>query len=181
MTLPKICLTGVESTGKSMLAPHLAKTFGGVVVDEFGRSYAEHHGTDFSVQSLIAIADGQIAACAAATALAPRLIIEDTDIVMTCAWAEMLFGGVHPYLHAIPASADLYLLFDADVPWIDDGTRMFGDKQQRQRFDQIIRAELRRRHITPVEIHGDWQQRRAQAITAIDQYMRGIAYVAGKS
>ena len=51
-----ICLHGPESTGKSTLAPRLAEHFGGQVVDEYGREYAEARGIDFIMADLVEIA-----------------------------------------------------------------------------------------------------------------------------
>jgi NadR type nicotinamide-nucleotide adenylyltransferase len=163
----RICLTGVESSGKSMLAPRLAACFGGVVVPEYGRTYAETHGTDFTTADLHRIAEGHIATRRAAEQARPPLIIEDTDIVLTAAWAEMLFGAADPALEAIPATADLYLLFSPDMPWIADGTRLFGTAERRARFHALIVTGLDRRGIRPVLIEGDWEQRYESAVTAV--------------
>jgi NadR type nicotinamide-nucleotide adenylyltransferase len=163
----RVCLSGAESTGKSTLAPRLAAQFGGIVVPEYGRLYAERHGTEFTRRDLHRIAAGHIAARQLAEAAKPRLIVEDTDIVLTCAWAEMLFGTPDPELEAIPASADLYLLFSPEVPWVDDGTRLFGSAQRRGRFHALIVDGLARRGISAVPIAGDWDQRRAAAFSAV--------------
>lgn len=163
----RVCLTGAESTGKTTLAPRLAAAFGGVVVAEFGRTWAETHGTAFAAADLRAIAAGHVAARVAAEARRPALIVEDTDIVTTAAWAEMLFGAPDPALEAIPATADLYLMFGPDVPWIDDGTRLFGSDDRRARFDALLRAAFARRGIVPVIVAGDWAERQAAAEDAI--------------
>ena len=125
----RIVLTGVECTGKSTLAPLLAADFGGVVMPEYGRSWAEVHGTDFTIAALRDIAAGHMLASQALVAQNPAVIIEDTDIIMTSAWAIMQHGRRDPLLSAIPATGDLYLLFRPDTPWINDGTRMFGGDQ----------------------------------------------------
>ncbi len=164
--MKRVCLIGVESTGKSTLAPRLAAHFGGVVMTEYGRSWAETLGTDFTIAALRDIADGHLAALAQLEAGKPRLIVEDTDIVMTSAWARMLHGRRDPLLSAIKATADLYLLFNPDTPWIDDGTRQFGGPA-RTKFHRIIADEFAMRGITPVIIAGDWDQRRAAAEAAI--------------
>lgn len=164
--MKRVCLTGVESTGKSTLAPLLAQRFGGVVMAEYGRTWAEAHGLDFTPEALREIAAGHLAARAAIEAQRPSLIIEDTDIVMTSAWAQMLHGARDPLLTAIPGTADLYLLFAPDTPWIDDGTRQFGGGE-RVRFDAIIRDELAARGIVPVMVDGDWAARQAAAEAAI--------------
>jgi nicotinamide riboside kinase len=85
---------------------------------------------------------------------------------MTSAWAQMLHGARDPLLTAIPGTADLYLLFAPDTPWIDDGTRQFGGGE-RVRFDAIIRDELAARGIVPVMVGGDWAARQAAAEAAI--------------
>lgn len=164
--MKRICLTGVESTGKSTLAPVLAARFGGVVMPEYGRSWAETLGTDFTHQALRDIAIGHIAELEKLAAAAPSLIIEDTDIVMTSAWSHMLHGSRDPVLSAVPASADCYLLFAPDTPWIDDGTRQFGGNR-RARFHAIIAEEFALRAITPIIISGDWASRAAAAENAV--------------
>ncbi len=166
----RICLTGVESTGKSTLATELAARFGGIVMPEYGRTWAETYGTDFAPAVLRAIARGHVAARTTIAALAPPLMLEDTDIVMTSAWFRMLHGRRDKGLTAIPASADRYLLFSPDTPWIDDGTRQFGGAQ-RLRFHAIIVDELRRRGIVPVVIEGTWPQRQRQAEATVSAMM----------
>ncbi len=163
----RVCLTGAESTGKSTLAPRLARRFGGRVVDEYGRTYAEANGTAFTRADLHRIAAGHLTARRAVEATAPPLIVEDTDIVVTAAWAEMLFGALDPTLERIPATADLYLLFSPEVPWIGDGTRLFGTAERRSRFHALIEAGLGRRGIAPVAICGSWEEREAGAVAAI--------------
>jgi NadR type nicotinamide-nucleotide adenylyltransferase len=164
----RVCLTGAESTGKSTLAPRLAARFDGVVVEEYGRTYAEAHGTDFTPEDLRRIADGHIALRQVAEARCPPLIVEDTDIVVTAAWAEILFGAPDPALESLPATADLYLLFSPDVPWVDDGTRLFGTAERRARFHRLIKRGLARRGIIPVHVGGDWEQRYAAAEAAVE-------------
>ena len=166
----RIVLTGVECTGKSTLAPLLAADFGGVVMPEYGRSWAEVHGTEFTIAALRDIAAGHMLASQALVAQNPAVIIEDTDIIMTSAWAIMQHGRRDPLLSAIPATGDLYLLFRPDTPWINDGTRMFGG-DQRTRFHNVVRDEMNIRRITPVIIEGDWATRHASATAAIDHLL----------
>jgi nicotinamide riboside kinase len=162
----RICLTGVESTGKTMLAPILAARFGGVVMPEYGREWAETNGIDFTPAALHAIAAGHLARRRAIEATRPALIIEDTDIVMTMAWSRMRHGGRDPALVAIPADADRYLLFAPDTPWLGDGTRAFGGPD-RLRFHAIIVDELARRGIAPLPVEGGWAARQQQAQAAV--------------
>lgn len=162
----RICFHGAESTGKSVLAKQLAAEFPCPWVPEYGRTYCEERGTDLVMDDLLAIAEGQDAATRAAMASKPQLLLLDTDQLMTAAWAEMLFGQVPPALLAYP-KADLYLLFAADVPWIDDGTRFFGKGPLRTRFAGLAQDMLTRARVPHVCIAGTWQQREAMARSAI--------------
>jgi nicotinamide riboside kinase len=161
-----ICLTGVESTGKTTLASQLCATFGGVLMPEYGREYAETIGTDFTPAALRQIAATHSQRRAALLAAGPALLIEDTDIVTTAAWFRMLHGSRDAQLSAMPAVADLHLLFTPDTPWVDDGTRAFAGAD-RQRFHAIISDELAQRGIAPVLISGNWTLRREQAAAVI--------------
>lgn len=161
-----VCFTGVESTGKSRLAQRLATTLAGVVMPEYGREYAETIGTDFTPDVLRTIAHIHAQRRERLIAARPALLIEDTDVVMTAAWFRMLHGHRDPELSAMPAAADLYLLFAPDTAWVADGTRFFVGSD-RLAFQRIIEDELALRGIDPVLIAGNWEQRREQTINAI--------------
>jgi NadR type nicotinamide-nucleotide adenylyltransferase len=165
-----ICFTGVESTGKTRLAERLARRFGAVLMPEYGREYAETIGTDFTPDALRTIAGIHAERRLRLLATQPRLLIEDTDVVMTAAWFRMLHGHRDPALSAMAAGADLYLLFAPDTPWVADGTRQFVGRD-RLAFQAAIEDELAARNIEPVLIMGNWQQREAQATAAITHWL----------
>lgn len=156
-----VCFHGAESTGKSVMAERLHRRHGWPVVPEFGRHYCETRGTDLAMADLLAIAEGHMAAVAAAAAAAPAVLVLDTDPLMTAAWAQMLFGTVPPPLLAYP-KADLYLLFGADVPWIPDGTRFFGERDERAQFARLARAMLERAGVVWRRVSGTWDEREAK-------------------
>ena len=162
-----ICLHGPESTGKSTLAPRLARALGGAVVDEYGRTYAEEHGTDFTMADLVTIAQthDRVTRAMAGGGIDPLII--DTDPLMTAVWADMLFGTRDPWFDAWHGTADLYLLLDIDLPWIEDGTRMFGTVEARQRFFDLSRAELERRQVRWALVSGVGDARLTNALAAI--------------
>lgn len=160
----RICLHGAESTGKSVLAQRLGLPW----VPEYGRTYAETHGTDFTMADLLAIAAGQDAAMKAAAAARPEVLILDTDPLMTAAWAAMLFGEVPDELLRHD-KAELYLLFAPDTPWVEDGTRFFGTAEARARFAALAEEMLVRAGVPFERISGDWDAREAQVRAAISR------------
>jgi NadR type nicotinamide-nucleotide adenylyltransferase len=158
----RVCFHGAESTGKSALAAKLGYPW----VPEFGRAYCEEHGTDLDMADLLAIAAGQDAAMRRAAADRPTLLILDTDPLMTAAWAQMLFGQVPDVLMHYE-KAELYLLFEPDVPWIADGTRFFGTTKARADFAAIAEAILAEAEVPFTRISGSWEERETQVCAAI--------------
>ncbi|MCT2401133.1 ATP-binding protein [Novosphingobium mangrovi (ex Huang et al. 2023)] len=160
--MKSVCLHGAECTGKSVLAGKLGYPW----VPEYGRTYCEERGTDLTMADLLAIAEGQAEENRRAMAGAPPLLVLDTDQLMTAAWAQMLFGEVPPSLLEYP-KADLYLLFAPDVPWLADGTRLFGGDAERARFAALAEEMLVRAGVPFVPVSGHWEEREAQARAAI--------------
>lgn len=173
MSLRTICLHGPESTGKSTLAPRLAAQLGGQCVAEFGRSYTEANGVGWTMADLVRIAEEHDAETRAAVAAGPLPVILDTDPLMTQAWAEMLYGQHDAWFDAWIGTADLYLLFDIDLPWMADGTRMFGTVAERCRFFELSRAILERRGVRWAMVSGEGEERYSNALAAIAAAIRG--------
>lgn len=164
----RVVLSGVESVGKSTLAAELASRFGGLLVPEFGRTYTERLRRDLTLEDHYAIAEGHEIAADQAAAARPAVLIEDTDIVMTTAWATMLFGERDLILAARPSRGDLHLLLEPDVPFVADPVRMFGEPEARRRFHGHVVDEFRARGLEPTRISGDWAARTASAVAAIE-------------
>lgn len=164
----KVCFHGAESTGKSAMARWLEASFGIPWVREYGRAYCEKRGTQLAMADLLAIAQGQDAAIRAAVAGGPPLLVLDTDALMTAAWAQMLFGEVPNVLLGYPR-ADLYLLFEPDVPWVKDGTRFFGTADTRAGFAAVAEQLLVRAGVPFERISGDWHRRRQSVAAAIEK------------
>ncbi len=165
--LRTICLHGPESTGKSTLAPRLAAHFDTLSLPEYGRTLAERHGIDFTMADLVQIAETHAAMTKIALESGADPLIIDTDPLMTAVWADMLFGHRDPWFDQWRDTADLYLLLDIDLPWIDDGTRMFGGTEARHRFFELSKAELERRGVRWALVSGQGEARLACALDAI--------------
>jgi NadR type nicotinamide-nucleotide adenylyltransferase len=164
----RICLHGPESTGKSTLATRLAAHFGCEVVPEYGRAYCETHGTDIDMAALVHIAEAQQAMNAAAVRRATDTVLFDTDPLLTAVWAEMMFGRRDPWFAQFDDTADHYLLLNIDLPFIDDGLRVYRKADDRQRFFELAKAELDARGVAYSLIQGIGDARFANALVAID-------------
>lgn len=163
-----ICLHGPESTGKSSLALRLARHLDTLFVPEYGRIWCEEMGTDLTMDDLLTIARTHDAMTQAALRQCNRRLILDTDPLMTAAWAEMLLKREDAWFDNWQGTADLYLLLDVDLPWIDDGTRFFGSTKARQRFFEISKAQLERRGVRWALISGSGEARFESALRAIE-------------
>ena len=170
-----IVLHGAESTGKSTLAAALARHYDTVAVPEYGRLYCEEHGTDLKPADLDAIFAGQRTMTQRMAPASLWLRFSDTDPLMTQAWSVMLFGARRPAIDAWDDVGDLYLVPALDLPWEDDGTRLFGDAAQRLRFMEAAMFELERRGLPYVVIGGTGPARAEAAIDVIDDFLAASA------
>jgi nicotinamide riboside kinase len=63
--------------------------------------------------------------------------------------------------------ADLYLLFEPDLPWVDDGTRFFSDPVDRHRFAKLVEHVLTDARVPFARISGQGEARLQAARAAI--------------
>jgi NadR type nicotinamide-nucleotide adenylyltransferase len=170
--MKRICLHGPESTGKSTLGTRLAAHLGCEVVPEYGRAYCEAHGTDIGMEELVHIAQTQDAMNKAAAAREGEIVLFDTDPLITAVWAEMMFGQTpgyrrDPWFDRFTGYADLYLLLDIDLPFVDDGLRVYAKPDERRHFFELCKAELDRRGVHYALIRGEGEARFSAALAAI--------------
>lgn len=161
-----VCLHGAESTGKSTLAALLARELDTIWVPEYGRSHCEVHRGELSRADLLLIGKAQQAMIAASAPWAGPVLLTDTDALVTAAWCEMLLGERPGELLAMP-KADLYLLLEPDLPWVDDGTRFFRDPADHARFAAIVESVLVDAGVGFVRITGSGEARLASARAAV--------------
>jgi NadR type nicotinamide-nucleotide adenylyltransferase len=170
--MKRVCLHGPESTGKSTLATRLAAHFGCEVVPEYGRAYCEAHGTDIGMAELVHIAEAQDAmnkaAAVRAAELHAPLVLFDTDPLITEVWAQMMFGHSDPWFERFTGYADLYLLLDIDLPFIDDGLRVYAKAEERRHFFELCKVELDNRGVRYALIQGEGESRFRAALEAIE-------------
>ena len=168
----RVVLTGSESTGKSELARALAAHYGATCAPEYVRDYLDGKGSALDAGDVEPIARGQIERQDAAARTATVLVICDTDLLSTLVYARHYYGSAPSWIEekARTQRADLYLLMDIDAPWVADPQRDRGDR--RQEMHALFRHALEQIGARYVTISGNWEERRARAVAAIDDLLR---------
>jgi NadR type nicotinamide-nucleotide adenylyltransferase len=121
----RVSVFGPESTGKSTLAAELARAAGTVCVPEFARGYLEARAGVFERSDVDVIGRGQIALEDTLARDANRVVVCDTDPLLTVVWSEAMFGDAPAWLREAASARryDLTVLCDADLPWVADAVR----------------------------------------------------------
>jgi NadR type nicotinamide-nucleotide adenylyltransferase len=165
----RVCVFGPESTGKTTLARGLAAHFRTAWVPEYARTLLEARGGEVRFEDMEMIARGHIASEEALARNAERVLISDTDPLATLIWSDTLFGRVPDYVkhQADHRAADLYLLCDADVPWVGDSVRYLPDGGRE--FFARCERELKTRGRNYIVIRGSWDERFAAATAAVQK------------
>jgi NadR type nicotinamide-nucleotide adenylyltransferase len=168
-----ICIAGAESTGKSWLAQRLADHLGCTAVREYGRDYCLAHGNAVSMEELVHIGQQQERLLAdaldAAAGAGESYVIADTDALVTAVWADMMYGWRDPWFAGDRLVADLHLVTANDIAWERDAIRVYGADEDRQRFRNLLVAEIAARGGRVAEIPGEGAARFANALAAIER------------
>ncbi|WP_286913467.1 MULTISPECIES: AAA family ATPase [unclassified Pseudomonas] len=171
-----LVLCGPESSGKSWLSGEIQAHFGGVVVGEYVRHFIDREGRDTCYADITPIAQGQLAWEDQARQQAPELLILDTHLLSNMLWSRALFQDCPAWLEQalLTRRYDLHLLLSPQgVGWVADGQRSQPDLADRQRFFADSLAWLQQ-HEQPLQvIEGDWPQRNAAALRAVQGLLQG--------
>ena len=82
-----------------------------------------------------------------------------------------MLGARDPWFAAWDQPADLYLLLDIDLPFVDDGLRLYGGVAERRRFFDLCREELERRGVVWRLVSGTGSARLDTALAAIEDVL----------
>lgn len=177
----RIVVTGTESTGKTTLAAAIAAALGTHWVPEYSRTYAEQVRRELTSADVEPIAHGQMAAEDAATARwcaefrqrrdGPPLVL-DTDLVSTTVYARHYYGACPEWVMAAAQRrlGDLYLLCEADLPWLADGVR--DQPHARQQLHEAFAHCLAEMGARVELVSGVAEERLRRALAAIERTPR---------
>jgi nicotinamide riboside kinase len=170
----RIAVYGPESTGKTELATKLAVHFGAPLVAEYARERWDQQGA-LTLEDMLPVAHEQWRREDAAAAQAQRLVICDTEALTTMLWSDLLYGTTPDELRRGAEKRcknyALYLLLDIDVPFAPDPQRCFPNPDDREKAMRVWRGALDRRHLPYELIRGNWAEREAAAIAAINRLL----------
>lgn len=168
----RICVLGAESTGTTTMAKALADTYETVWVPEFGRKYSElklrEHETEWNSEEFAMIAHEQQRREEEMARVANKVLICDTNAFATELWHERYMGSMSPEVNKIgdQSKADLYLVTDVDIPFVQDGTR--DGEHIRSWMHQRFIDELKNRSLPFIVLSGTHEERLKRAQDAID-------------
>lgn len=168
--IKKVCLYGSESTGKTTLAQQLAAHYNTVWVPEMARQVLGDKKCE--LKDFPAIAYAQYAETQRQTLYANKILICDTDLIVTQVYEALYFDYVHQEVLDLQRLEhyDLYLFCDTDIPWVADSQRDLG--HLREEMKAKFKAELEKKNIDYQWIRGDWAQRFQLAIQYIDSILK---------
>lgn len=175
MRVRRVAVFGPESTGKTMLAEKLAARFAEPCVPEYARQFWDERG-GITLADIPTIAHRQAELEDAAVARARRVVFCDTEALTTVLWSDLLYQDCPPLVRMSAelraARYDLYLLLNTDVPFAPDPQRVFPDEAGRAKCMGLWREALVSRQLPFVEIRGDWAQREATAVAAVQRLLK---------
>ena len=118
--MPKIIVTGPESSGKTTLCKALSAHFKIPFIEEYAREYLDTLNRDYNQDDLLKIAKGQLQA-------ENEIQLLDTDLITLKIWSEYKYGSCDNWILAQiekqKSEKRFYLLCKPDTPWEADPQR----------------------------------------------------------
>lgn len=164
--VPRVCILGGESSGKTTMAAALAAALGTVWAPEYGRELWVEQGGVLTYADMLHIGEVQRAREGAMAAEARTWLICDTSPLVTMCYSEALFGAVDAALARL-ADCEYAATFVCapSIPFVQDGTRQ--DDAFRWRQHAWYLAQLEQRGIAFTILEGDHATRLRTALAVL--------------
>lgn len=145
--VPRVCLLGGESSGKTTLAQALAQRLQTVCVAEYGRErWEELGGRVMTAYELLHVAQMQVRREIDAAQQARAWLVCDTSPLTTLQYCLIDHGQAPEELHRLACRPyDLVVLCDGDFRFVQDGTRRddsFRALQQARTIEALQRLSV---------------------------------------
>ncbi len=169
--LRKFAITGPESTGKSTLSKQLATYYNCDLVEEYAREYIDKLTQPYTQEDILQIAKTQKKIELQKTKEVNKILITDTELIVTKIWSEFKYQNCHPWIleNIEKQNYDLYLLCDIDLPWEEDPQREH--PHLRKHLFNLYKQELERRNLNFKIISGKKETRFENARRFIESYL----------
>ena len=135
--MPKIIITGPESSGKTTLCKNISLLLNIPFAEEYARKYLKKIKKDYNQDDLIKIAKGQLKS-------EKNKKILDTDLITIKIWSNYKYGTCDKWiLDQIKKQKNrnrIYLLCKPDLPWETDPLRE--NPKDRMKLFQIYKEEI---------------------------------------
>lgn len=183
--MKKIVVIGPESTGKSILCEQLAAHYNTDWVKEYAREYLLKNGTNYTFETLLDIAKGQIEGEQLAvdrwpltekstgeqrTSINDQPLFIDTDMYVMKVWCEFVFEKCHHWIlnRIAERKYDLYLLCNIDLPWVKDELREHPDLESRRVLYHYYKDIMVNQNVPWTDISGNYEERLQKAIASVN-------------
>ncbi len=169
-----VVFLGGPSTGKTTLASALAREYSTAWMPEYGREFWTLNQVErrLSPEQLVQLAEGHLAREEEMLQQADRYLFTDTNALTTSVFGRYYHGDILPRLDELAARTaaryDLVFLCGDDIPYDDTWDR--SGQGNRSVLQKMTIAELLRRKIPYIRLHGTLENRIATAGSILSRY-----------
>ena len=169
----KVCVVGVESTGKTTLCRGLVLHYRCPWVQEYARCYLEGKRGRYTEKDLLLIAQAQQQHEEQAWRAATGLLVCDTNLLTIKIWQQEKYGRCFAWINEQwnRAQYDHYFLTQVQPHWTPDPLRELpsqADREQLQhRYEEALQEKTSTAHIT--RLRGGKAAQLAEAVGVVEQ------------
>ncbi len=169
--IPKVTITGTESTGKTTLAEQLGEHFRTLIVPDISRQYIASLHRPYNREDVIKIAEQIIAEEERISRTVTRVLLSDNDLINIKIWLRYYQWEIPEWIEKEIAThkTQLYLLCYTDVPWQADEQRA-NSHDRNELYQQFVR-ELEMAGVHYEVISGSAAERRSLSIELIEGFL----------
>lgn len=162
--MPKIIVTGPESSGKSTLCKVLSVHLKIPYSEEYARGFLDQLGKKYEKDDLLTIAKGQLNS-------EQNKKLLDTDLITIKIWSKFKYGSCNKWIieqiEKQKSENRFYLLCRSDIPWQADAQRE--SPHEREELFKIYKKELENLGHNYFIVEGQGNKRLRAAIKIVNE------------